>query len=136
MSLWGGAVQLLDAQAAAHFADALRSNSTLTTLQLYRVDIWRDAAAAASLFGALTGHPSLTSIGLWDNDARGIAVAAGTLLGALVAADAPLVVLDVSCNQLGDAGLGPLVDACRTTRTYESWNATTTTRAPLSRATG
>ena len=44
--------------------------------------------------------------------ARNSAAAAGALVSALVAADTPqLRVLDISFNELGDAGLGPLVAA-------------------------
>ena len=65
------------------------------------------------IFGALVAHASLTSIDLClnyvvDNNEA----AAGALLAALVAADSPqLRVLDISYTSLGDAGLGPLVDA-------------------------
>ena len=104
--------QLLDAHVAALLADALRSNRTLTSLTLANIGLWHDADAAAALFGALVGHTSLTSISLSQNCAAGDAAAgAGTLLGALVAADAPLRVLDVSYSMLGDASMGPLVDA-------------------------
>ena len=104
--------QLLDAQLAPQLADALHSNHTLTSLTLENVDFWHDADAAAELFGALIGHASLTSILLSLNRTDGGAGAvAGALYGALVAANAPLRMLDLMHNMLGDANLGPLVDA-------------------------
>ena len=115
LKVYGQAVALLDAHAAALLADALHSNRTLTSLQLVVVHLWYDAgAAAAALFGALVGHASLTDITVSQNDVRfaaGADVSAGALLGALVAANSPLCKLDVADIQLGDAGLGPLVDA-------------------------
>jgi hypothetical protein len=104
----------LDAPVAALLADALRDNSTLTTLVLVGrgVDIWRDAAAATALLSALTGHPSLQMLDISANDVHVHAALAGAALGALVAANAlALHELDVSGCQIGDAGLGPLVDA-------------------------
>ena len=110
LSLSGG--RLLDAHAAALLADALRSNRTLTALALNGVDLWRHIDATSVLFGALVGHASLTSIFLQGNFDGVAAAAAGTLLGALMTADSRLRVLDISrLNDLGDAGLGPLVDA-------------------------
>jgi hypothetical protein len=108
---------LLDAPAAALLGAALRANTTLTALTLGSVRLWHDPAAAAVLLGALTGHPSIQSLNLSVNFAEGIvadrdAAPAFAALGALVAADAPaLHTLDLSFCRLGDAGLGPLVDA-------------------------
>jgi hypothetical protein len=109
-------VQLLDQPAAALIADALRTNSTLTSLKLQACHFWLDAAAAILLLGALTAHGSLCTLNLCHN--RHIYVdqapAVGAALGALVAADAPaLHELNFSC-MTDDAevlGLGPLVDA-------------------------
>ena len=98
--------ELLDAHAAALLADALRNNRTLTSLSLVMVHLWPNAGAV--LLEALIGHASLTCIDLLD-DADG---ECGALLGALVANDSPkLHVLSVSNCELGDDGLGPLVDA-------------------------
>ncbi len=108
---------LLDAPAAALLGAVLRANTTLTALTLSSVRLWHDPAAAAVLLGALTGHPSIQSLNLSGNFAEGIvadrdAAPAFAALGALVAADAPaLHTLDLSFCRLGDAGLGPLVDA-------------------------
>jgi hypothetical protein len=108
-----GGAQLLDAPATTLLSNVLRLNSTLTGLTLQSVDMWCDPAAATALLGALTGHPSLRQLTLNGNDvAAEHHAAAGTALGALVAANAPaLQVLDVSYCDLGDDGLGPLVDA-------------------------
>jgi Ran GTPase-activating protein (RanGAP) involved in mRNA processing and transport len=105
--------QLLDQPAAALIADALRTNSTLTSLKLQECNFLQDAAAAALVLGALTAHRSLRTLDLSANNAYGnLAPAVGAALGALVAADAPaLHELDVSASGLGDAGLGALVDA-------------------------
>ncbi len=97
------------------FADALRANSTLTSLILESCDVWQDAAAAALLLGALTAHRSLRTLVLGADRILGEeqqAPAVAAALGALVAADAPaLQELDISHSGLGDACLGALVDA-------------------------
>jgi hypothetical protein len=106
--------QLLDQPAAALIADALHANKTLTSLRLPACGLWDDVAGAALLLGALAAHHSLRTLNfnsnlLHDGDQ---APALGAALGALVAADAPaLHELNVSHSGLGDAGLGPLVDA-------------------------
>jgi hypothetical protein len=103
----------LDAPAAAVLAAALRGNSTLTSLALNDVGVFRDAAAAAELLGALTGHASLRMLSLRGNVvAAPHRAAAGASLGALVAANAPaLAQLDVWWCDLGDDGLRPLFEA-------------------------
>jgi hypothetical protein len=107
------AAQNLDAPAAALLSNALRLNSTLTALTLCRMDLWRDPAAGTALLGALVGHPSLRQLHLSRNlVAAAQQATAGRSLGALVAANAPaLQLLVISACELGDAGLGPLVDA-------------------------
>ena len=100
VTLHGSGFTLLDAPAAALLAGALRSNRTLTSLQLHNVGLWHDADVSASLLGALVGHASLVEIRIrnfnpYDEGSWTVADAAGALLGALVAADAPLRVLDV-----------------------------------------
>jgi hypothetical protein len=110
---WGE--QLLDQPAAELIADALRANSTLTSLTLRGCCFWHDAAAATLLLHALTAHRSLRTLHLcFDTTHAGDhhAAALGAALGALVAADAPtLHELNVSHSGLSDAWLGPLVDA-------------------------
>jgi hypothetical protein len=105
--------QLLDQPATVLLAQALRANSTLDFLILHDLDLWHDPAAASTLVGALVAHPSLVQIGLSTNVvAAADQTTAGAALGALVAADAPMLQsLLLSGCALGDAGLGPLVDA-------------------------
>jgi hypothetical protein len=104
--------QLLDQPAAVLLAQAVRA-STLTTFVLHDVQLWRDPAAASTLVGALVAHASLMQIRLSSNVvAAADQTTAGAALGALVAADAfTLRMLTLSGCALGDAGLGPLVDA-------------------------
>jgi hypothetical protein len=115
----GDVAALLDAPAAMLLAGALRTNSTLTTLQLGAVALWRDATAAAMLLGALTAHPSVRSLSLRQNfigrlrEAEDRA-AVGTSLGVLLAANAPaLTELNFAMCNLGDAGMEPLLEALR-----------------------
>jgi hypothetical protein len=77
-------------------------------------------APAVALLRPLAGHASLSFLDIACNFQQGDAAvpwqpaALGAALAALVAADAPaLRDLDVSDCALGDAGLGPLVDALR-----------------------
>jgi hypothetical protein len=112
LHIWNTAQQLLDAPAAALLADALRANSTLTTLILEGISFWHDAAAATTLLGALTGHPSLRKLEVRLDAVGARAAVAGAALGALVTANAPaLHELHLRDHHLGDDGLGPLVDA-------------------------
>jgi hypothetical protein len=110
-----GAGQLLDAPAAALLGAALRANTTLTSLSLVNVGLWRDPAAAATLLGALVAHPSLRMLKLNANvvaAAAHEAVVIGAALGALLTADAPaLTDLKVSLSWLSDAMMGPLFAA-------------------------
>jgi hypothetical protein len=103
---------LLDGPSATLLCDALRANSTLTSLSI-RMYVWHNADAPAALLGALTGHRSLRKLILPNiTVAEAVRPAAGAALGALVAANAPaLTELDVSNSALGDAGLRPLFDA-------------------------
>jgi Ran GTPase-activating protein (RanGAP) involved in mRNA processing and transport len=75
--------------------------------------LWDEPAAGAVLCAALTGHPRLRAINLAGNRVPSRADS-GAALAALVAANAPaLQQLNVSDSELGDAGMGPLVDALR-----------------------
>jgi hypothetical protein len=105
--------QMLDAPAATLLSNALRLNSTLTDLALVDLDMWREPAAGTALLGALIGHPSLRQLTLWRNRvAPEHQAAAGRSLGTLVAVNsAALQSLRIGHCDLGDAGLGPLVDA-------------------------
>jgi hypothetical protein len=105
----------LDAPVAVLLGDALRANTTLTSLTLGSAQLWSDRAAVAALLGALTGHASLRQLGViadgYPSDEDHL-LHAGALLGALIAADAPaLTALDVRYSHLGDAGLRPLFQA-------------------------
>jgi hypothetical protein len=107
--------QLLDEPAAVLLGDALRANTTLTSLVLDDVCLWQEPAAGVALLNALMAHQNLCELEVGDNavDAAHQAVA-GAALGALVAANAPkLRFLYINGNGLGDAGMGPLVDALR-----------------------
>jgi hypothetical protein len=100
---------LIDLAGAALVADALRVNTTLTSLHMnYGHCLGRGAAVV--LMGALVGHPSLRSLAITGAaDGR---IAYGAALATLVAADTPaLQLLDCSRNHLGDAGLAPLIEA-------------------------
>jgi hypothetical protein len=104
--------KLLDTPTAAALGSALRASSTLKTVHLL-CDLWTEPAAAVALLGALLGHPSVEAVHLGYNhvDATRRA-AAGAALAALVAANAPaLRELIVHHCSLGDAGLGPVLDA-------------------------
>jgi hypothetical protein len=117
LALVGELSLLLDEPAAVLLGNALRANTTLTSVTFKRASLFSDAAAAAALLGALTAHPSLEKLDISDNffierpTPAGLA-AAGAPLGALVAANAPaLRELRLEGSGLTDAGLGPLVDA-------------------------
>ncbi len=112
LGIANGDRSLLDEPAAALLRDALRANTSLTSLLLQNVDLWDNPDAAAALLAALTGHPRLRAIDLSGNRVDGIAASAA--LGALVAVNATaLQQLNISCNELGDTELGPLVEALR-----------------------
>jgi hypothetical protein len=120
---------LLDAPAAVLLSKALRANTSLTALRLDAIDLWRDAAAAAELMGALTAHPRLRELALSDppHDGGLRAAEAGAALAALLLANAPaLQTLHIDWCRLGDAGMGPVVDALRhnthLTKLTCSWN--------------
>jgi hypothetical protein len=117
LHIYNSESQLLDAPAATLLANALRANTSLTALSLERIELWRDAAVAAELMGALTAHPRLRMLGLSSNDPHdgGLQAAeAGAMLAALLLANAPaLQSLDISYCELGDAGVGPVVEALR-----------------------
>jgi hypothetical protein len=111
--------QLLDEPAAVLVGNALRANTTLTSLTLVHTRLWQEPAAGVALLNALTAHPSLCKLELEFNTVReaqqdvGAAQQhAGAAFGALVAANAPtLRELNICGSGLDDAGLGPLVDA-------------------------
>jgi hypothetical protein len=100
LGVWSNRQQLLGQPAAALIADALRANSTLTSLKLESCRFWEDAAGAALILGAL------------KKVSFNLAPALSAALGALVAADAPaLHVLEVPGCSLGVTSMGALIDA-------------------------
>ncbi len=109
-------IQLLDAVGAELMATALRINSTLTSLELFACEFFREPAAATTLLRALRGHRSLRCLDLaWNNtEDDHTAALAGAELAALLEADAPaLHELNVSGWRLGARGLRPLCEALR-----------------------
>jgi hypothetical protein len=107
---------LLNAASAPLLCDALRANTTLTSLHLGS-GMWHDAAISAVLLGALTAHASLRKLtcSSWFPEAHfGDASrdTIGAALGALVAANAPaLQSLSLMNTRITDAGMGPLLNA-------------------------
>ncbi len=104
----------LDAPAALLLSNALRASTTLTSFHLNGVGLWHDLNAAVLLSCALTAHPVLRDLRLSGNrvNTPSMQAIAGATLCALVAANAPaLRTLDVAHCSLGEAGLGPLLDA-------------------------
>jgi hypothetical protein len=104
---------LLNVPAAAMLAAAFRANSTLTSLALDNVSMWRNPAAAAELLGALAGHASVRVLCLRRNVvATEHRAAVGAALGTLLAANGRVLTeLDVSLSMLGDDGLRALFEA-------------------------
>jgi hypothetical protein len=115
---------LLDSPAsAAMLRAALRANTRLETLQLYQVDLWRDIDAAASVLAAVQAQPSLRELRLDHNAVPPEhAAAAGAALGALLSTVPSLQHLDVRLCNLGDAGLGPIMDALPRARCLHKLN--------------
>ena len=101
----------LDEACAKIVADALRSTKSLTSISLMCASLSRDTGAAAALLGACAGHPSLEGISV-SGDGADNPAALGVALASIVAADSPaLRFLYIPGNQLGDAGLAPIMDA-------------------------
>ena len=97
----------------ALLAAAVRANGALICVDLQASGILGDASVAETLISALTAHPSFGRLYICKNPvAAADRARIGASLGALVAANSPhLRGLDVSRCDLGDEGLGPLVDA-------------------------
>ena len=108
----GVSTPLFDPAGATLVADALRTNTTLTSLLVNDAGLFCDMVAAQTLLAALVGHRSICSLELIFDDSTAEPVALGAALAAIVAADAPaLKTLDVCGCGLGDDGLEPLLDA-------------------------
>jgi hypothetical protein len=104
---------LLEAPSAALLCDALRANTTLTTLQLDGLGVWDEAAFGSALLRALTAHPTLCKLSCdeWHVSVED-AADVGAAFCALVAANAPaLQCLSLRLANLQVIGLGPLLDA-------------------------
>jgi hypothetical protein len=109
----GDGEPVFDAAGAVLVANALRMNTTLTTLVLFNARLCSNMRVAGVLLGALVGHRSLRELRITSEV---VAVeyrsAFGAALAALIAADTPaLQTFDCFGNQLGDAGLAPIVEA-------------------------
>ena len=92
---------------------ALRGNSTLTSLSLVGVNLWRTAGATRALLHACKAHASIRTLDLSHNHApiehRAFA---GSVLAALLEADArALTCLRLTECWLGAPGLGSLCNA-------------------------
>jgi hypothetical protein len=112
LNIYADGVQLLDEPAAVLLGNALRANTTLTSLTLFNARLWQVPAAGVALLNALTAHPSLCKLNLDWNDVGAAQQQAGAAFGTLVAANAPaLRNLRIRASGLGDAGMRPLVDA-------------------------
>ena len=84
----------------------------LVRLQYANAGLINTLTAGLSLLAAVTGHPTLRHLFLYDNRvAPAGCPAVGAALGLLVAADSPLVTLDISECALGNDGLLPFIDA-------------------------
>ena len=100
----------VDAAGAVTLGDALRANTTLEELTLFKM-LQLSAPVVAALLAALVGHRSLECLSLSYTIFEDPA-AAGVALAALLIADAPaLTELDVSSCGLDEAGLGAVLDA-------------------------
>jgi hypothetical protein len=96
---------------AALLCDALRANTQLESLCLCGVGFWQHMDAAASVLGVLQAHPSLTELDLRENVVLREHTAVGAALGALIAHAPVLRSFNIPDCDLGDAGLGPIMDA-------------------------
>jgi hypothetical protein len=107
-------VEPLSVENGEALGDALQANRTLTSLSLYGRWVWWPEGCGVALVRALRNHSLLQHIGL---SGRIYSTAAekqqiGTALSELLAADCPaLTSLDISCCDLEDAGMTPVVAA-------------------------
>jgi hypothetical protein len=113
LHIHAGGVHLLDEPAAVLLGAALRANTTLTSMTLFHARLWQVPAAGVALLNALTAHPSLCHLDLdWNPVGVAQQQRVGTAFGALIAANAPtLRNVRIFGSNLGDAGMGPVVDA-------------------------
>jgi hypothetical protein len=107
-----------DVHAAAALAPALRASTTLTSLALRAVGLFRDHPDEAVRFlAALTGHVSLRTLDLDCNEVgEGVAPAVGFAFGALVAVNAPALT-ELECR---DAAVAAMPWCCRCCKPWPS----------------
>jgi len=107
---------LFEGPALPAFCEALHNCTSLRTLGLDSVNLWADLAVATQLFDALEGLPALQKLSLCVNSTEGspaVQRAAGECLARLNARSSSLRVMDVSYNELGEAGMTPIFQALR-----------------------
>jgi len=102
----------LDTACVAGLCEALRTNSTITSLSLFHADI--GAAGAASFGEALRTNATLTSLDLGGNI---IGDAGATALGEALRTNSTLTSLGLIHAGIGDAGAAALGEALRTNAT-------------------
>ena len=84
----------------------------LVRLTYMNAGLFVDLTAGLSLLGAVTGHLTLRHLSLCRNVVAPVGrTAVGAAIGLLVAADSPLITLDISDCALGNEGLLPFIDA-------------------------
>ena len=84
----------------------------LVRLYYAHAGLFDTLTAGLSLLAAVTGHPTLRHLALSGNPVTQAGRAAvGAALGLLVAADSPLITLDIKTCGLGNDGLLPFIDA-------------------------
>jgi hypothetical protein len=70
LAVHGGYERLFSEPAAVLLGNALRSNTTLTSIAFKGIRLFSDTAAAAALLGALTAHPHLQKVDISYNTAQ------------------------------------------------------------------
>ncbi|KAL1520434.1 hypothetical protein AB1Y20_022017 [Prymnesium parvum] len=105
----------IGAEGAAHIAEALKTNTTLTSLHLYGNKI--EAEGAAHIAEALKTNATLTSLHLYGNNigAEGAAHVAEALK-----TNATLTSLDLGWNKIGAEGAAHIAEALKTNATLTS----------------
>jgi hypothetical protein len=106
--LYGEPTLLLDEHSAVLLGNALRANTTLTSVAFKDLHLFSDAAAATVLLGALTAHPTVQKLDLsfnyGDEDLAPAALAAaGAALGDALPANTHLRVLVYGDNDITEA---------------------------------
>ena len=93
------------------FCDAVAA-APLVSLYYVEAGLFDNLTAGLSLLTAVTRHPTLRFLAFYGNTvAPAGRTAVGAALGQLVAADSPLIALDITRCDLGNDGLLPFIDA-------------------------